>query len=44
MSHRRFGAGEDITEQAIASYVAECATTAVETARTVDRRIDNKTS
>ncbi|WP_329128152.1 replication initiation protein [Streptomyces caniferus] len=34
-----FGAGEDLTEQAVASYVAKYATKAAETTGTVDRRI-----
>jgi hypothetical protein len=37
-----FGGGEDITEQAVASYVAKYATKAAETTGTVDRRIGNK--
>jgi hypothetical protein len=37
-----FGNGEDITEQAVASYVAKYATKAAETTGTVDRRIGNK--
>ncbi|MCF1593140.1 replication initiation protein [Streptomyces muensis] len=37
-----FGHGEDITEQAVASYVAKYATKAAETTGTVDRRIGNK--
>ncbi|MEU6515120.1 replication initiator protein RepSA [Streptomyces sp. NPDC046978] len=37
-----FGDGEDITEQAVASYVAKYATKAAETTGTVDRRIGNK--
>ena len=34
-----FGHGEDLTEQAVASYVAKYATKAAETTGTVDRRI-----
>ncbi|WP_125263440.1 replication initiator protein RepSA [Streptomyces alboflavus] len=37
-----FGDGEDITEQAVASYVAKYATKAAETTGTVDRRVGNK--
>ncbi|MFB7637046.1 replication initiator protein RepSA, partial [Streptomyces sp. NPDC056149] len=37
-----FGDGEDITEQAVASYVAKYATKAAETTGTVDHRIGNK--
>ncbi|MET9043871.1 replication initiator protein RepSA [Streptomyces sp. NPDC004362] len=37
-----FGHGEEITEQAVASYVAKYATKAAETTGTVDRRIGNK--
>ncbi|MFH8793974.1 replication initiator protein RepSA [Streptomyces sp. NPDC017941] len=37
-----FGNGEDLTEQAVASYVAKYATKAAETTGTVDRRIGNK--
>ncbi|KAF0650958.1 replication initiator protein RepSA [Streptomyces fradiae] len=37
-----FGNGEEITEQAVASYVAKYATKAAETTGTVDRRIGNK--
>ncbi|MDT0419449.1 replication initiator protein RepSA [Streptomyces sp. DSM 41982] len=37
-----FGAGEDLTEQAVASYVAKYATKAAETTGTVDRRIGSK--
>ncbi|KNB49223.1 replication initiator protein RepSA [Streptomyces caatingaensis] len=37
-----FGHGEDLTEQAVASYVAKYATKAAETTGTVDRRIGNK--
>ncbi|MFI1095043.1 replication initiator protein RepSA [Streptomyces sp. NPDC020917] len=37
-----FGGGEDLTEQAVASYVAKYATKAAETTGTVDRRIGNK--
>ena len=36
-----FGNGEDLTEQAVASYVAKYATKAAETTGTVDRRIGN---
>ncbi|MEU3951777.1 replication initiator protein RepSA [Streptomyces achromogenes] len=39
---RAFGNGEEITEQAVASYVAKYATKAAETTGTVDRRIGNK--
>ncbi|MEU0462325.1 replication initiator, partial [Micrococcus luteus] len=39
---RAFGDGEDITEQAVASYVAKYSTKAAETTGTVDRRIGNK--
>ncbi|MGW3451480.1 replication initiator protein RepSA [Streptomyces sp. NPDC001076] len=39
---RAFGQGEDITEAAVASYVAKYATKAAETTGTVDRRIGNK--
>jgi hypothetical protein len=39
---RAFGDGEDITEAAVASYVAKYATKAAETTGTVDRRIGNK--
>ncbi|MGY4984044.1 replication initiator protein RepSA [Streptomyces sp. 900105755] len=39
---RAFGEGEDITEAAVASYVAKYATKAAETTGTVDRRIGNK--
>ncbi|MGW9597915.1 replication initiator protein RepSA [Streptomyces albidoflavus] len=39
---RAFDSGEDITEQAVASYVAKYATKAAETTGTVDRRIGNK--
>ncbi|MFJ8057059.1 replication initiator protein RepSA [Streptomyces sp. NPDC096142] len=39
---RAFGEGEDITETAVASYVAKYATKAAETTGTVDRRIGNK--
>ncbi|UQI48705.1 replication initiation protein [Streptomyces sp. HU2014] len=38
---RAFGAGEDLTEQAVASYVAKYATKAAETTGTLDRRIGN---
>jgi hypothetical protein len=37
-----FGNGEEITEQAVASYVAKYATKAAETTGTVDRRVGNK--
>ncbi|MGV9321273.1 replication initiator protein RepSA [Streptomyces sp. NPDC003660] len=37
-----FGDGAEITEQAVASYVAKYATKAAETTGTVDRRIGNK--
>ncbi|MBY8880750.1 replication initiator protein RepSA [Actinacidiphila acidipaludis] len=37
-----FGDGEELTEQAVASYVAKYATKAAETTGTVDRRIGNK--
>ncbi|MFE9553671.1 replication initiator protein RepSA [Streptomyces sp. NPDC006703] len=37
-----FGDGADITEQAVASYVAKYATKAAETTGTVDRRIGNR--
>ncbi|GGQ15667.1 replication initiator protein RepSA [Streptomyces roseolilacinus] len=37
-----FGNGEEINEQAVASYVAKYATKAAETTGTVDRRIGNK--
>ncbi|MFF3502177.1 replication initiator protein RepSA [Streptomyces sp. NPDC003247] len=37
-----FGDGEEITEQAVASYVAKYATKAAETTGTVDHRIGNK--
>ncbi|WTJ01254.1 replication initiation protein [Streptomyces sp. NBC_00723] len=37
-----FGYDEEITEQAVASYVAKYATKAAETTGTVDRRIGNK--
>ncbi|MFE3633431.1 replication initiator protein RepSA [Streptomyces sp. NPDC059168] len=39
---RAFGDGAEITEQAVASYVAKYATKAAETTGTVDRRIGNK--
>ncbi|MYV39928.1 replication initiation protein, partial [Streptomyces sp. SID1328] len=39
---RAFGEGAEITEQAVASYVAKYATKAAETTGTVDRRIGNK--
>ncbi|MFE0129794.1 replication initiator, partial [Streptomyces parvus] len=37
-----FGNGEDLTEQAVASYVAKYATKAAETTGTVDNRVGNK--
>ncbi|WP_373307734.1 replication initiator, partial [Streptomyces griseus] len=37
-----FGNGEDLTEQAVASYVAKYATKAAETTGTVDHRVGNK--
>ncbi|WP_432033179.1 replication initiator protein RepSA [Streptomyces antibioticus] len=37
-----FGDGEEITEQAVASYVAKYATKAAEMTGTVDRRVGNK--
>ncbi|MCK8680226.1 replication initiator protein RepSA [Streptomyces lichenis] len=37
-----FGAGEDLTEQAVASYVAKYATKAAETTGTVDHPVGNK--
>ncbi|MFI0814077.1 replication initiator protein RepSA [Streptomyces sp. NPDC021098] len=37
-----FGDGEEITEQAVASYVAKYATKAAETTGTIDRRVGNK--
>ncbi|MBV7697595.1 replication initiation protein [Streptomyces sp. TRM70350] len=37
-----FGEGQEITEQAVASYVAKYATKAAETTGTVDRRVGNK--
>ncbi|MGW4992250.1 replication initiator protein RepSA [Streptomyces mirabilis] len=37
-----FGNGEELTEQAVASYVAKYATKAAETTGAVDRRIGNK--
>ncbi|MGW2565578.1 replication initiator protein RepSA [Streptomyces sp. NPDC001537] len=37
-----FGNGDEITEQAVASYVAKYATKAAETTGTVDRRVGNK--
>ncbi|MER5196428.1 replication initiator protein RepSA [Streptomyces sp. NPDC002755] len=37
-----FGDGEEITEKAVASYVAKYATKAAETTGTVDRRVGNK--
>ncbi|MCK8676396.1 replication initiator protein RepSA [Streptomyces lichenis] len=39
---RAFDAGTDITEQAVASYVAKYATKAAETTGSVDRRIGNR--
>ncbi|MFD3572514.1 replication initiator protein RepSA [Streptomyces sp. NPDC058644] len=39
---KAFGDGTEITEQAVASYVAKYATKAAETTGTVDRRIGNK--
>ncbi|MYT70300.1 MULTISPECIES: replication initiator protein RepSA [unclassified Streptomyces] len=39
---KAFGDGAEITEQAVASYVAKYATKAAETTGTVDRRIGNK--
>ncbi|MFF2201162.1 replication initiator protein RepSA [Streptomyces sp. NPDC058145] len=39
---RAFGDGAEITEQAVASYVAKYATKAAETTGTVDRRIGNE--
>ncbi|MGY0019008.1 replication initiator protein RepSA [Streptomyces sp. YJ-C3] len=39
---KAFGDGSEITEQAVASYVAKYATKAAETTGTVDRRIGNK--
>ncbi|MFF0066799.1 replication initiator protein RepSA [Streptomyces sp. NPDC005279] len=39
---RAFEAGTDITEQAVASYVAKYATKAAETTGTVDRRVGNR--
>ncbi|SCY86599.1 hypothetical protein SAMN02745898_104315 [Streptomyces sp. 136MFCol5.1] len=39
---RAFDAGTDITEQAVASYVAKYATKAAETTGTVDRRVGNR--
>ncbi|MEU5797666.1 replication initiator protein RepSA [Streptomyces sp. NPDC047813] len=39
---RAFGDSSEITEQAVASYVAKYATKAAETTGTVDRRIGNK--
>ncbi|MFF5128199.1 replication initiator protein RepSA [Streptomyces syringium] len=38
---RAFGAGEELTEQAVASYVAKYATKAAEATGTLDRRIGN---
>ncbi|WP_405676838.1 replication initiation protein [Streptomyces sp. NBC_01511] len=37
-----FGNGEDLTEQAVASYIAKYATKAAETTGTVDRRVGNR--
>ncbi|MFE5912661.1 replication initiator protein RepSA [Streptomyces wedmorensis] len=37
-----FGQGEDLTEQAVAAYVAKYATKAAETTRSVDHRVGNK--
>nr|WP_202501751.1 replication initiator protein RepSA [Streptomyces sp. SID5785] len=39
---KAFGEGTEITEQAVASYVAKYATKAAETTGTVDRRVGNK--
>lgn len=39
---KAFGDGSEITEQAVASYVAKYATKAAETTGTVDRRVGNK--
>ncbi|MFJ4779412.1 replication initiator protein RepSA [Streptomyces sp. NPDC088762] len=39
---KAFGDGSDITEQAVASYVAKYATKAAETTGTLDRRIGNR--
>ncbi|ARX83583.1 replication initiator family protein [Streptomyces alboflavus] len=39
---KAFGDGSQITEQAVASYVAKYATKAAETTGTVDRRVGNK--
>ncbi|MYW63894.1 replication initiation protein [Streptomyces sp. SID8379] len=39
---KAFGDGSEITEQAVASYVAKYATKAAETTGTVDRRIGNR--
>ncbi|MET7716259.1 replication initiator protein RepSA [Streptomyces sp. NPDC005407] len=39
---RAFEAGTDITEQAVASYVAKYATKAAETTGTIDRRVGNR--
>ncbi|SFG13400.1 hypothetical protein SAMN02787118_11668 [Streptomyces mirabilis] len=39
---KAFGDGEELTEQAVASYVAKYATKAAETTGAVDRRIGNK--
>ncbi|MDG5807043.1 replication initiator protein RepSA [Streptomyces ossamyceticus] len=41
-SIRAFGQGEEVTEQAVASYLAKYATKAAETTGTVDRRVGNK--
>ena len=39
---KAFGAGTDLTEQAVASYVAKYATKAAENTGTVDRRVGNR--
>ncbi|MEN1887966.1 replication initiator protein RepSA [Streptomyces mirabilis] len=39
---KAFGNGEELTEQAVASYVAKYATKAAETTGAVDRRVGNK--
>ncbi|PBC97430.1 hypothetical protein BX281_5456 [Streptomyces sp. Ag82_O1-15] len=39
---KAFGDGEELTEQAVASYVAKYATKAAETTGAVDRRVGNK--
>ncbi|MFF7130800.1 replication initiator protein RepSA [Streptomyces sp. NPDC008196] len=39
---KAFGDGSELTEQAVASYVAKYATKAAETTGTVDRRVGNK--